>query len=718
MRRLAPVALIALCLAPLQPERAACAQDRALRAGAAVVDVSPPKLPAIVNGGFLEASANQVRDPLAARALVLDDGTTRLAIVVVDSCMMPRSLIDQAKALARERTGIAVERMLVSATHTHTAPSTMGALGSRPDPDYVAFLPARIVEAIAQAAANLAPARVGWSVVDDFEHTHCRRWIRKPDRLLKDPFGNLSARANMHPGHESPDVIGPSGPVDPGLSVVAFQSLDGQPIAALANYSMHYFGAQAVSADYYGRFCAALARRIGAKTDGDRPFVAIMSQGTSGDQQWMDYAHARPAITIDAFADAVAARAHEAYQAITYQERVPLGMAETRLTLRRRVPDPERLAWARPIVAAMADRVAKDQREVYAREALFLHEEPERELVLQAVRIGTLGITAIPDEVYALSGLKLKARSPFPTTFNIELANGAEGYIPPPEQHELGGYTTWPARTAGLEVQAEPKIVESVLRLLEQVSGQPRRADAPTHGPYAEAVLASKPRAYWRLEDMDGRQARDATGHGLDAQLHPGFAFFLEGPESPGFSGPRRINRAVHLAGGHITARVPDLPASYTVEFWFWHGLPAEARGGIAELAQRGHDEAGPGKTGSFDRLSTRADGAAYRLVFDAGAPGSKPLEGTTTFPPRTWHHVVLVRDGPHVTIHLDGQRDIEGPALALPSETPNALSFGGRAESASTTTTSLEGKLDEIAVYDRAMTGEEIVRHWRAFAP
>jgi len=44
-------------------------------------------------------------------------------------------------------------------------------------------------------------------------------------------------------------------------------------------------------------------------------------------------------------------------------------------------------------------------------------------------------------------------------TMNIELANGSEGYIPPPEQHMLGGYTSWPARTAALEFQAEPKIV-------------------------------------------------------------------------------------------------------------------------------------------------------------------------------------------------------------------------------------------------------------------
>src|SRR5690606_1445637 len=72
--------------------------------------------------------------------------------------------------------------------------------------------------------------------------------------------------------------------------------------------------------------------------------------------------------------------------------------------------------------------------------------------------------------------LKLKAQSPLQPLMNLELAGGAEGYIPPPEQHYLGGYTTWPARTAGLEVDAEPRIVETLLSLLEQVAGAKRRA--------------------------------------------------------------------------------------------------------------------------------------------------------------------------------------------------------------------------------------------------
>ena len=66
-----------------------------LRAGAAKVDVTPLVLPVIRNGGFIEATDNKVVDPLHARCLVLDDRVTRLAIVVVDSCMLPRDLCDE-----------------------------------------------------------------------------------------------------------------------------------------------------------------------------------------------------------------------------------------------------------------------------------------------------------------------------------------------------------------------------------------------------------------------------------------------------------------------------------------------------------------------------------------------------------------------------------------------------------------------------------------------
>ena len=114
-----------------------------------------------------------------------------------------------------------------------------------------------------------------------------------------------------------------------------------------------------------------------------------------------------------------------------------------------RVPDAQRLEWAKRIVEGYGDRLPETQLEVYAREQLILHERQYTEIVVQAIRIGDIGITTTPNETYALTGLKFKLQSPLTKTMVIELANGGDGYIPPPEQHHLGGYNTWPARSSG-----------------------------------------------------------------------------------------------------------------------------------------------------------------------------------------------------------------------------------------------------------------------------
>jgi len=132
-----------------------------VRAGAATVDISPATLPALMNGGFLQRSANRVVDPLHARALVLSDGRETIALVTVDSCMFPIELCDEIKRRASKQTGIPGNRILISATHTHSAPAAMMCLGCGADEAYVKFVPARVAQAIAEAHENLQLAKLG-----------------------------------------------------------------------------------------------------------------------------------------------------------------------------------------------------------------------------------------------------------------------------------------------------------------------------------------------------------------------------------------------------------------------------------------------------------------------------------------------------------------------------------------------------------------------------
>lgn len=644
-------ALLAACLSTN-----AASPSQTFRAGAFAVDVTPTNLPVIVNGGFLAKTADKITDRLHARWLALDDGKTRVALCVLDTCVIPREFADDVKARATKLTGIAATRIMISATHTHSAPSLMTCLGTPADPNYPAFAAPLIAEGLKRTVDSLAPARVGWAVVQAPNHTHTRVWIRRPDKMLTDPFGDVTVRANMHPGYQNPDAIGPVGPSDPAMTLLAVQTPDGKPVAVMANYSMHYFGAQPVSADYYGAFAEKIGPLIGA-ADG---FVGIMSQGTSGDQHWMDYSQPKRAITMDAYAAELAQIAADAYKGIVFEDWVPLAMREKTLKIGTRQPDAKRLAWARDLVAKMGDRQPKSQPEVYAREALWMKANPIRNVKIQAVRVGEIGIAIWPCEVFAISGLKIKAQSPLQPAMNIELANAEEGYIPPPEIHPLGGYNTWPCRSAGLEPAAEPKIVDALLGLLEDVSGKSRRKLPPSLGAYAEIVLASKPFAYWRLDEWSGPIARDASGAGRNATYEPGVARWLDGPK---FAGEVTINRCPHFAGHRLNATLKGLGDTYTIELWFWDGMP----------------------------------GTGHLLELD-GQPVS--LKSATS---KTWQHLVLIRDGDRTTTWLDGNLAPDVITSTLPAAPKKITLAAG-----------FEGKLDEVAIYDHALTATDIATHWR----
>lgn len=680
-----------------------------LKAGAVVVDVTPKILPVLVNGGMTSRSADEVKTRVNARAIVLDDGKERLGIVVVDSCMLPRPLLDEAKALAAERTRLRPDRILISATHSHTAPSSMGALGTDADENYVPYLKERLVQALVSAEANLEPAQVGWAVRNARDFTAPRRWILRPDRIGKDPFGNPTVRANMHAGADWDHVVGESGPEDPDLSLISFQAVDGRPIAVLANFSMHYFGDQPLSADYYGLFCQGLAARIAVKPDDGRPpLVGMMSHGCSGDIWRRDYTKSATDRgkdpTIERYAEGLVEIAMAACGTIKYDQNVDLAMAEARLHFNYRVPDQQRLEWAQRIVARMGDRPPKDRPEIYAREQIILHERQSTDVVVQAVRIGEIAIATTPTETYALTGLKIKRQSPLPHTMVIELANGGDGYIPPPEQMLLGGYNTWPARSAGLEVSAEPRITAAALGLLEEVSGRPRRDYHQSRGPAAAAVLRAKPVAYWRLDEFSGPRAVDASGRNCDAIYEPAVAYWLEGPRSNNFCTGGETNRAAHFAGGRLRARIAGLGDEYSISLWTWNGMPVGAREVSGWMFSRDYDH----------YLSPHGDhlgigGNPARLIFLHGrhTNGAKPAAGRIEIHRWTWNHVVFVRDGEMVRVYLNGdpQPEIETKA---PAGFPPALDqvfFGGRSDIQS----NWQGRLDEIAVFDRALSAEDV---------
>ena len=182
------------------------AAKRVLRAGAATSNITPPIGLDLV-GGWKPIPSTHVHDELHARCLVLDNGETRLAVVICDNLGIPRDVLDEAKRRLRDAVGLPVDHVLTAATHTHSSVSAYGPNRLRPNDglnDYQRFLVARIVDAVRTAIHNLEPAQIGWGLASEPTQVFNRRWLMKPGEHLRNPFGGFD-KARMNPPRRSPD---------------------------------------------------------------------------------------------------------------------------------------------------------------------------------------------------------------------------------------------------------------------------------------------------------------------------------------------------------------------------------------------------------------------------------------------------------------------------------------------------------------------------------
>lgn len=441
--------------------------DKVFRGGAATSNITP-KIGTSINGNMKDITVKQIHDETYVRCIVLDDGQTRLAILTADLCMIYREQLDEAKKRAHAITGIPIENMMMSATHTHSGGTACSVFQSDPDKDYLRFLAERIADAVVMANNNLAPARIGWDVGNEPTLVFNRRWRMNPVEV-KNPFGGIDELST----NQVKDIT------DPGLPVISIQTPDGHPIAMLANYSLHYVGGTGpgeVSADYFGMFAERMKQLLQSNSNKYPPFVAMLSNGTSGNINNVNNKGARLSLTpytrMQQVANIVAAEAFKAYQNIKHQDWISLSSVQKEITLGVRLPDKKEIERAKEIIANAKSPIMDSREEIYARETMLMKDFPRQvPVILQAFRLGDLAITAVPCEVFVEIGLEIKEKSPFKPTFTTSLANGYNGYLPTPEHHKLGGYETWRARSSYLEVDASNKVTQTLFELLNKLKG-------------------------------------------------------------------------------------------------------------------------------------------------------------------------------------------------------------------------------------------------------
>jgi hypothetical protein len=372
-----------------------------LQAGAAAVDITPRQFPIRVRGTLCD----QARDALHSRALVFSNGVTTLAMVVVDNLGVAEESCDEAKKIAAERCGIAPENIMIASTHTHRAPASNCKEGEPASVAYRKVIIEGMAESIAKAHAALRPAAIGAASHPLPDEVGNRRWFLKPGKMPPNPWG-LMDKVKMNPGYSDEVLDRPAGPIDPDVMVLSVRDAKRRkPLAIFANYALHYVGGlpkAQVSSDYFGEF----ARLMPTRVRGGEDFVAMMSNGASGDINNLPFLLSRPprepGEQIRIVASKAADAAWFAWKKIDdYKSSVHIGMIERDIALNLRRPSEAQIKSARATLTitdkSELARLPK-KAESYARKTMSMLDGGQRAVPLQAIRLGDTAVCAIPFE--------------------------------------------------------------------------------------------------------------------------------------------------------------------------------------------------------------------------------------------------------------------------------------------------------------------------------
>ena len=352
-----------------------------LTAGVVQIDITPN-----IGGPMYGYSARGtnvsqgVHDPLYAGVLVLDDGTTKLAIVTMDMGSIRRENTENIKAMVKEFTDIG--NIVLVTSHTHSSAAN----------PWNKELERKISDAIVKADRHRISARIGVGV-GEVREGHNRRMIREDGSLMM--------------FWENRDRM-PTSPVDYQLGVIRIEGSNG-PIATLVNFTCHPViagpGNLLISADYPGVMKQILGEKIGGQI--------MFLQGAAGD--------------INPFWDKTPPE-QGAFEQI---EKMGRAIADEVVRVSRHIVDYDekpRISFKNEVIpiTSRLDTVP-----------------PERKLQaeINTILIGEeLALATFPGEFFVEHGLTLKERSPFKYTFFVGYSNDQLYYFPTIQSTITGGY--------------------------------------------------------------------------------------------------------------------------------------------------------------------------------------------------------------------------------------------------------------------------------------
>ena len=400
-----------------------------------------------------------VHDPLLAVACVIDDGISPRALVGIDAGLIVRATADSAAAQIAASTGVAGERVIISASHTHQGGPTHTLFNTVADPAYAT-----------QTAAGIAVAVK-------------RAWEARRDCVAASDFGRVSGihfnrRFLMrdgtevtHPGKMNAEIVRPAGPVDEKIGVLAFRDAASGGIAGLVvNFGCHCTVTED-GTEYSADYVYYLREHVKRLIPGSPPVVFLL--GACGDVTQID----------NRSTAGDKGHPHADRMGAVLAEEVARAVLRMNFTTSPPAASPQVCRFAEethPVAIRDRDAAAKPPTRglgsgamwegIYASErehvAAIRAKTPNVDFRIRAANIGDLAIVSNGAELFCQPAIDIQSASPFAKTWVVALANEYLGYVPTASAHVAGGYEPRLARSSFLAIDGAQKIVEASLRAL------------------------------------------------------------------------------------------------------------------------------------------------------------------------------------------------------------------------------------------------------------
>ena len=438
-------------------------QTGEFKLGAAKTGMTPPK-GSIIGDSYGIRVSEGVHDELYIKTLVFEQAGQRVAFITLDVISLPHLLVMKSRALIHKQTGIAVNNIILNATHLHAGPQmnplfwdVVGGSAKLKSQEYTHKLPELILEGVKSAISKIQPVHVSIGNVQETSISFNRRFLMK-DGTFK-----------TNPGKLNPNIVRPAGPIDPSLSMVYFESLDKKPVAILVNFALHVavVGGNNFSSDFPGVMSNLIGKAKGEEV------VTVFTNGTSGNINHIDVSNSNQLSGFDESQRIGTILADRVLNALNSLR--PISITSLKATIQAvnlpvfKVVEKLEMIWAKDVISkfgnpkgsGFADVVSAwrildlvkyqgglDTRHNSTTTVPLTVDGSALESEVSVIAFGDqMALVGFPGDAFVELGLGIKLNSPFPFTIVSEQSgNGTLSYIPNKKAFPEGQYEVNSAR--------------------------------------------------------------------------------------------------------------------------------------------------------------------------------------------------------------------------------------------------------------------------------